>query len=185
MRVIGGKWKSRKINRLLRGSHGSFIRPTTDRIKENIFNILENLDVSNRIIGAKVLDIFCGTGALGIEAISRGASFCQFIDNSIISRQITLDNIHNFCCENKTRFLLRNALEIGNCDLKKNDIVFLDPPYKKNIAEKTIQKLFQFGWIDKNSLLILEKSKDEIFNSNLHLIDNRIYGNTEILFLKF
>ena len=185
MRVIGGKWKSRKINRLLKRSHNLEIRPTTDRVKENIFNIIENSNVSNQILGSRVLDIFCGTGAMGIEAISRGASFCQFIDKSNISKQITLDNISNFCCENETRFLLKNVLEIGESNLKKNDIVFLDPPYKKDIACKTIQKLLKFKWIDKNSLIVLEKSKDEIFSSNLQLIDNRIYGNTEILFLKF
>lgn len=189
MRVIGGKWKSRKINRLLKRSHRLVIRPTTDRVKENIFNVLENLDISNKIVGARVLDIFCGTGAMGIEAISRGASYCQFIDKSLISKKITLDNISNFCCENETRFLLKNVLEIGDRDrdsnLKNNDIVFLDPPYKNDITDKTIQKLLKFGWIDKNSLIVLEKSKDEIFSSNLQLIDNRIYGNTEILFLKF
>ena len=82
MRVIGGKWKSRKINSLYKASYNPFIRPTTDRVKENIFNILENLEVGNPILGARVLDIFCGTGAMGIEAISRGASFCSFIDYS-------------------------------------------------------------------------------------------------------
>ena len=79
MRVIGGKWKSRKINILLKVSQNSIIRPTTDRVKENIFNILENLDNGNKILGARVLDVFCGTGAMGLEAISRGASFCHFM----------------------------------------------------------------------------------------------------------
>ena len=91
MRVVGGKWKSRKINQLLKNDHYSIIRPTTDRIRENIFNIIQNLDVKHQIEGANVLDIFCGTGAMGIEALSRGASFCQFIDNSPISSQITLN----------------------------------------------------------------------------------------------
>ena len=87
MRVIGGKWKSRKINEHFKLSHNKVIRPTSDRVKENIFNILESLDIGNPIVGAKVLDIFCGTGAMGIEAISRGANFCYFIDKSLISRQ--------------------------------------------------------------------------------------------------
>ena len=69
MRVVGGKWKSRKINQLLKNDHYSIIRPTTDRIRENIFNIIQNLDVKDQIEGANVLDIFCGTGAMGIEAI--------------------------------------------------------------------------------------------------------------------
>ena len=72
---------------------------------------------------------------MGIEAISRGAAFCFFIDKSLISRQITLENIHNLSCENETQFLLKNVLEIGVCNHEKNNVIFLDPPYKKNIAE--------------------------------------------------
>ena len=185
MRVIGGKWKSRKINGLFKQSHNKIIRPTSDRVKENIFNILESLDIGNPIVGAKVLDIFCGTGAMGIEAISRGANFCHFIDKSLISRQITLENINNFSCENETQFLLKNVLEIETCNHEKADIIFLDPPYKNNIAESSIIKLSKFGWIDENTLIILEKGKDECFRSSFQLIDRRIYGNTEILFLKF
>ena len=86
MRVIGGKWKSRKINEHFKLSHNKIIRPTSDRVKENIFNILENLDIDNKIFWSKVLDVFCGTGAMGIEAISRGATFCHFIDKSLISK---------------------------------------------------------------------------------------------------
>ena len=143
MRVVGGKWKSRKINQLLKNDHYSIIRPTTDRIRENIFNIIQNLDVKDQIEGANVLDIFCGTGAMGIEALSRGASFCQFIDNSPISSQITLNNIKNLRCENETNFLLTNVLEIGGYGLKKGDVVFMDPPYKKRISEVVIQRLLQ------------------------------------------
>ncbi len=185
MRVIGGKWKSRKINGLFKVSHNKVIRPTSDRVKENIFNILENLDIGNPIFGAKVLDIFCGTGAMGIEAISRGAIFCHFIDKSFISKQITLENINKFSCEKETQFSLKNVLDIGVCNHDKADVIFLDPPYKNNIAEASLQKLSEFGWIDNNTLIILEKGKDEIFGSRFRLIDNRIYGNTEILFLKF
>ena len=185
MRVIGGKWKSRKINEHFKKSYNKFIRPTSDRVRENIFNILENLDIGNSIFGAKVLDVFCGTGAMGIEAISRGAAFCCFIDKSLISRQITLENIHNLSCEKETQFSLKNVLEIGVCNNGTADIIFLDPPYKKNIAEVSILRLLKFGWIDKNTLIILEKGKGELFKSGFKLIDSRIYGNTEILFLKF
>ena len=185
MRVIGGKWKSRKINEHFKKSHNKFIRPTSDRVRENIFNILENLDIGNSIFGAKVLDVFCGTGAMGIEAISRGATFCHFIDKSLISKQITLQNIHNLSCEKETKFSLKNVLEIGVCNHETADVIFLDPPYKKNIAEVSILRLSKFGWIDQNTLIILEKEKDESFKSGFKLIDKRIYGNTEILFLKF
>ena len=185
MRVIGGKWKSRKINEHFKKSYNKFIRPTSDRVRENIFNILENLDIGNSIFGAKVLDVFCGTGAMGIEAISRGAAFCYFIDKSLISRQITLENIHNLSCEKETQFSLKNVLEIGICNHEAADVIFLDPPYKKNIAEVSILKLSKFGWIDENTLIILEKGKDEYFRSGFKLIDSRIYGSTEVLFLKF
>ena len=174
IRVIGGKWKGKKISFRL----DSNLRPTTDRAKETVFNWLGK-DLS----GYSCLDLFAGTGAMGIEALSRGASFCQFIDNSPISSQITLNNIKNLRCENETNFLLTNVLEIGGYGLKKSDVVFMDPPYKKRISEVVIQRLLQNGWIDKDSLIILEKNKKENFNLDAHLIDNRIYGNTEILFL--
>ena len=185
MRVIGGKWKSRKINEHFKLSYNKLIRPTSDRVKENIFNILENLDIDNKIFGSKVLDVFCGTGAMGIEAISRGATFCHFIDKSLISRQITLQNIHNLSCEKETQFSLKNVLEIGVCNHETADVIFLDPPDKKNIAEVSILRLTNVGWRDENTLIILEKGKDECFKSGFKLIDKRIYGNTEILFLKF
>ena len=185
MRVIGGKWKSRKINEHFKLSYNKVIRPTSDRVKENIFNILENLNIDNKIFGSRVLDVFCGTGSMGIEAISRGATFCHFIDKSLISKQITLQNIHNLSCEKETKFSLKNVLEIGVCNHETADVIFLDPPYKKNIAEISILRLSKFGWIDGNTLIILEKGKDENFNSGFKLIDKRIYGNTEILFLKF
>ena len=185
MRVIGGKWKSRKINGHFKISHNKVIRPTSDRVKENIFNILENLDIGNPIFGAKVLDIFCGTGAMGIEAISRGATFCHFIDKSLISKKITLENIHNLSCEKETQFSLKNVLEIGRCNHEKADVIFLDPPYKNNIAEASLLKLSKYGWIDENTLIIFEKERDGYLGSGFKLIDRRIYGNTEILFLKF
>ena len=130
MRVIGGKWKSRKINEHFKLSYNKVIRPTSDRVKENIFNILENLNIDNKIFGSRVLDVFCGTGSMGIEAISRGATFCHFIDKSLISRQITLQNIHNLSCEKETQFSLKNVLEIGVCNHETADVIFLDPPYK-------------------------------------------------------
>ena len=185
MRVIGGKWKSRKINEHFKLSYNKLIRPTSDRVKENIFNILENLNIDNKIFGSKVLDVFCGTGSMGIEAISRGATFCHFIDKSLISRQITLQNIHNLSCEKETQFSLKNVLEIGVCNHETADVIFLDPPYKKNIAEVSILRLSKFGWIDENTLIILENGSEECFKSGFKIIDKRIYGNTEILFLKF
>ena len=184
MRVVGGKWKSRKLNKLLKITKNSIIRPTTDRVKENIFNIIDNLDTKNLISGARVLDIFCGTGALGIEAISRGASFCHFMDQSLVAKKITEDNIKNLSCEANSKFTLINVLELGLSLEGKNDIVFLDPPYGKNLAENTINTLLKNGWINKKSLLILEKDKDELFQLDLRLLDKRRYGNTEILFIK-
>ena len=182
MRIISGILKGRKILE----PTDKHTRPLKDLTKESLFNLIshsKNFDFKMK--SAKVLDIFCGTGAMGIEAISRGAIFCHFIDKSFISKQITLENINKFSCEKETQFSLKNVLDIGVCNHDKADVIFLDPPYKNNIAEASLQKLSEFGWIDKNTLIILEKGKDEIFGSGFRLIDSRIYGNTEILFLKF
>ena len=81
MRIVGGKWRRRKLDSSFKLKNQSIIRPTSDRVKENIFNVVENLRTGNPLKGAQVLDLFCGTGAMGLEALSRGAHFCHFIDN--------------------------------------------------------------------------------------------------------
>ena len=180
MRVIGGKWKRRRLESSFELEKKNIIRPTSDRIKENIFNIIENLKTGNPLLGARVLDLFCGTGAMGLEALSRGSYFCHFIDNYVGSKRITLNNISKFGAENHSKFTLANILKLNNNDDIMSDIVFLDPPYGKNFGEKTIKILLKNGWVNEDAIFILEKETENKISCNLKIIDQRQYGKTEI-----
>jgi len=180
VRIVGGKWKRTRLENLSNLDRNSLIRPTSDRVKENIFNILENFKRGNPLLGARVLDLYCGTGAMGLEALSRGSCFCHFIDNSLDSKRITQNNISKFDAENYSKFTLANILDLKyNKDLR-SDIVFLDPPYGKNFFKKTISDLLKNNWVNENAIFVLEKESKINLSCDLDIIDQRKYGKTEI-----
>ena len=180
MRIIGGKWKRRRLEGSFELEKQNIIRPTSDRVKENIFNIIENLKTGNPLLGARVLDLFCGTGSMGLEALSRGSCFCHFIDNYVGSKRITLNNITKFGVENHSKFTLADVLQLKNSDDLMSNIVFLDPPYGRNLGEKTIKVLLKNGWVNEGAIFILEKEIERKLSCNLKIIDQRKYGKTEI-----
>ena len=183
MRVIGGKWKRRRLESSFDLKKLPMIRPTTDRVRENIFNIIENLNTGNPLVGARVLDLFCGTGAMGLEALSRGAEFCHFMDNSIEAKRISLENISKLGAEKYSLFTMINILDLKNNDDISSDLVFLDPPYGKNLGEKAIAVLLKYGWVNKDAIFILEKETRNELSCDLKIIDQRKYGKTEIIIL--
>ncbi len=184
MRIIGGKWKRRKLNSSFNLKNSITIRPTTDRIKENIFNIVENLNNDNPLLGARVLDLFCGTGALGLEALSRGANFCHFIDNSPEAKRITLENINKLGTEKHVLFTRADILGLSINNNFESDIVFLDPPYGKDLCEQAISVLLKQGWVKRNAIFILEKEVSKKLNCDLRIIERRQYGKSEINILR-
>ena len=184
MRIISGSYRGKKIHE----PKDVKTRPLKDLTKESIFNIINHsnkfdIDLKN----SKILDLFSGVGSFGIECLSRGVKTVVFIESysgvlPILKKNlINLNTVKNYEIIEKNIYDDKTFLSLKN----KFDIIFLDPPYKNNIAESSILKLSKFGWIDENTLIILEKGKDECFRSSFQLIDRRIYGNTEILFLKF
>ena len=180
MRVIGGKWKRRRLESSFGLNKASIIRPTTDRVKENVFNIIENLNSGNPLVGARVLDIFCGTGAMGLEALSRGADFCHFVDKSIMAKRISLQNIINLGAEKSSQFTMIDILDLSHNNDLASDLVFLDPPYEKNLGEKAMSILLKYGWVKRNAIFVLEKEIKSELSCDLKLIDQRKYGKTEI-----
>jgi len=180
MRVIAGSAKGTKLI----APNGTETRPTVDRIKETIFNIIAPM-----IYDSAFLDLFSGTGAIGIEALSRGAKYAVFVENNkdcIVIMSKNLDNakfvdraqIVNATCESAIRnFTLQN---------KKFDIIFLDPPYNKNCAEQTIEAIMNGGILNDEGLLIVEQATTEpkpIFNS-LEIVKEKKYKTTSVYFLK-
>ena len=180
MRIVGGKWKRRKLESSFNLKKPIIIRPTADRVRENIFNIIENLNSGNPLWGARVLDLFCGTGAMGLEALSRGAGFCHFMDNSSLSRRITQENISKLGAEKHSIFTMTNILNLNQNHDDRNDIVFLDPPYGENFGERTIPVLLKFGWVNEGAIFILEKEAKTKLICGLKTIDYRRYGKTEV-----
>jgi len=181
LRVISGKAGGLR----LRSLSGLSTRPTADRIKESLFNIIDPV-----VKGAKVLDLFAGTGALGIEALSRGAEFAVFIDKTRESISIIKDNLKHTKLEHLAELYLTD-FEAGLCKLsclnKNYDIIFLDPPYGQGHELKAIKKIVEFQLLDKKGIIIVENEKKDELPSELYetiKVDSRDYGRTAVSFYK-
>jgi 16S rRNA (guanine(966)-N(2))-methyltransferase RsmD len=180
LRIISGSARGRR----LLSPPNYRIRPTADRVKEALFNILGNhLDGFDC---CRVLDIFAGTGNLGIEALSRGAAQAIFIDNHKESSALVLKNLRLLGFEEKARVLEKEAIP-ALCYLEKREdpfhLVFIDPPYRLGLEEKVLDYLSASALIDENSLVIVEFSSDEVIPkefASLREFDRRAYGDTAI-----
>ena len=184
MRIIGGKNSGRK----LMVPKGSTIRPTSDRIRESIFNIL-NSYLEHGFNDKVVVDLFSGTGALGIEALSRGAHSVILVDNQPEAIKLIKKNVQMFSEEKNTFVLKRDATRIGPCPnshLNAN-IVFLDPPYGKNFITTALKSLIDNEWLARDALCVIEMSAKETFNCRVEFeqVDERRYGQTMIYVIKF
>ena len=176
MRVISGKFRGRKLV----CPEGLDVRPTTDRVKENLFNLLQF-----RIQDSVVLDLFSGSGALGIEAISRGAKEVWFADQSVKSIAYLKENLRNAEFEGGILTAdFRAALE--RLSGKKFDLIFLDPPYSKGLAEKAIEILVKNDMLSVGGVMDYEHLAAETYApiSGIEIYDSRKYGQTELTLLR-
>ena len=184
MRIVGGKFKGRAIA----APPGRDTRPTSDRAREAVFNILEHAAWSNGVEGRRVLDLFAGSGGLGLEAMSRGAAFALFVETDAGARGAIRDNIEALGLFGTTRIHRRDATDLG---LKPAglgepfDLVFLDPPYGKGLGERALAKLCDGGWITCDAMIVFECGADETFATpGFETLDTRDYGAAKVLFLK-
>ena len=185
MRVIGGKFKGLK----LMPPNDLGIRPTPDRLKEALFSILESKKYNININNSSVIDICSGTGALGIEALSRGANKIYFIDQETKSIQIIQKNISKLKINNEDKIFIKVIKDKSTKALKKInhvfDIVLIDPPYKTKIIEETLQDLKNYNLIKTHSYIFAESSNAEIFDFNgYELLDTKKYGKSKLTILK-
>ena len=159
MRVVGGKFRSRP----LAGPKGEGLRPTADRLREALFNILAHA-YGDPVTGARVLDLFAGTGALGIEAISRGAAYALFVDEGVEARALLRDNVETLGLGGVTRIFRRDATKLGPAHpLEPFSLAFLDPPYGKGLAEKALVSAREGGWLKPQALIVVEEAADAGF----------------------
>ncbi len=184
MRVIGGTLKGRRLSTIKMGANTTNLRPTTDRIKENLFNILFGGKFDLRIEQARILDIFAGTGALGLEAISRGAKTCTFIEKNKACLRVLHANISICGVKSQTSTKIFDATEFPLNFGQPYDLVFLDPPYQKSLGEVAIKSALDSNWISDNALVVLEEGEQKKFLEGFKLEDTRIYGDTVLHFFK-
>lgn len=182
MRIVGGRLKGRS----LAAPSSRDIRPTADRLRESLFNILVHA-YDDPIAEARVLDLFAGTGALGIEAISRGAKFALFVDNGAEARALLRNNVEALGLGGVTKVYRRDATHLGPAHpLEPFSIAFLDPPYAKGFAEKALASLRGGGWLTKGALLVVEEAKAAGFKAleGFEELERRAYDDTELVFLR-
>ena len=182
MRIVGGKFRGRP----LAGPNTKQIRPTADRLRESIFNILTHA-YGDPVTGARVLDLFAGTGALGIEAVSRGAAFTLFVDNGAEARALLRNNVEALGLGGVTKVYRRDATNLGPAHpVEPFSLVFLDPPYGKGLAEKALASLRDGGWLTPEALVVVEEAKAAAFAApdGFAELERRAYDDTEFVFLR-
>ena len=185
MRITGGIYGGRHL--VAPGDMS--VRPTSDRTRQAIFNILRHKDfgIGFTLEGAAVLDLFAGTGALGIEALSHGARWCLFVDDSADSRALQRENIEALNLTGATRIWRRDATDLGPIGPSAGgpfSLVFLDPPYRKEMIPKALAGLKDGGWLAPKALLVVETDATEPLDApGYELLDERDYGETRVRFL--
>ena len=182
MRVVGGRLKGRNIA----APSSRDIRPTADRLRESVFNILI-LAYDDPIEGARVLDLFAGTGALGIEAVSRGAAFTLFVDNGAEARALLRNNVEALGLGGVTKVYRRDATHLGPAHpVEPFALAFLDPPYGRGLGEKALASLRDGRWLTPDALLVVEESKAANFAApdGFEQLERRAYDDTEFVFLR-
>jgi 16S rRNA (guanine966-N2)-methyltransferase len=181
MRVVGGRLKGRNIA----SPATRDIRPTQDRLRESLFNILVHA-YDNPIEGARVLDLFAGTGALGIEAVSRGAAFSLFVDNGAEARALLRNNVEALGLGGVTKVYRRDATNLGPAHpVEPFALVFCDPPYGKGLAEQALSSLRDGGWLVPSALLVVEETTAAFkAPDGFAELERRAYDDTEFVFLR-
>ena len=183
MRVVAGRFRGRALV----APDDMGIRPTSDRVRESVFNILAHGVEDFTLAGARVIDLFAGTGALGIEAVSRGAAFCLFVEEAAEARALIRRNVEALGLTGKTRIFRRDATDLGPAgNMEPYGLAFLDPPYGKGLGEKALAGLVDGNWLKPGAICVLEEKAGLALSlpSGLEQLDSRSWGETEVRFLR-
>jgi 16S rRNA (guanine966-N2)-methyltransferase len=183
MRIVAGRFRGAA----LAAPKTYDIRPTSDRVREAVFNILAHGIEGAEIEGARVLDLFAGTGALGLEALSRGAAYVHFVEENAEARGLIRRNIEALNATGVTKIYRRDATNLGTIGtLRPFSLVFADPPYGKGLAEKALASALAGGWLLPGAIAVVEERADGDFTAppGFELLDRRVYGDTAVYFLR-
>ena len=185
MRIVAGSLKGRAIV----APEGQGTRPTSDRARQAVFNVLEHAAWSEPLDGMRVIDLYAGSGALGFEAISRGAAFALFVETDEEARGAIRENADAYGVMGRARVHRRSATDLGlrpRPDGEPFDLAFLDPPYRKGLGEQTLRGLLDGDWLKPGALVVFERGSDEpeIDTPGYQRLDARDYGAARVLFLR-
>ncbi|MDB6176823.1 16S rRNA (guanine(966)-N(2))-methyltransferase RsmD [Paracoccus sp. Z330] len=178
MRIVGGNLRGLKLAELGDGDARAHLRPTTDRVREAIFNLLINGSFGNPLPDARVLDLFAGTGALGLEALSRGAARVSFVDDGPAARSLIRANVERARAMGVSDIWRRDATRLGDNRGPGYDLVFLDPPYGKGLGERAIASAIGGGWLAPDAVIVWEESRPPQLPAGLSQLDQRRYGDS-------
>jgi len=180
MRIVGGTFRGRA---LVTPQHDG-LRPTSDRVRESVFNILAHGISGFALEGRRVIDLFAGTGALGIEALSRGAAFCLFVEEAPEARALIRTNIETLGLTGATRIFRRDATDLGAVGtMEPYGLAFLDPPYGRGLGEKALVALRDGDWLAPDAVIVLEEraNADVALPDGFVEIDRRSWGETQVV----
>ncbi len=183
VRIIGGTHRGTALAAVGKGDMGAHLRPTTDRTRESLFNVLNGGRFGDPIDDARVLDLFAGTGALGLEALSRGASSVTFVDDGRVSTKLIRENIAKLRRQDDCILITRDATKLGVGE--PHSLIFLDPPYGRELGAKALNAAVEGGWITKNALIVWEENAPQNAPQGFALLEHRRYGDTHISFMEF
>ena len=184
MRIVGGKFRGRA----LAAPNSIATRPTSDRVREAVFNILAHGIDECEIEGAKVLDLFAGTGALGCEALSRGASFCMFVEEDAAARGTIRENVEALGLTGITKIFRRDATDLGPAGKYAGyALVFVDPPYDHGLAPRALASAAAGGWLVPNAVCVIEDRAGTAIDlpPGFAKLDSRTWGDTLVLFARY
>ena len=182
MRIVGGRLRGRALATPRSGA----IRPTADRLRESLFNILAHA-YGDPVTDARVLDLFAGTGALGLEALSRGAEFALLVDTGAEARALQRDNVTALALGGSARIFRRDATALGDIHpLEPFGLAFLDPPYGQGLAERALASAQNGGWLSPGALVVVEEAVAAQFTQPAGFVEleRRAYDDTELIFLR-
>jgi len=183
VRVVGGRFRGRT----LAGPKSDAIRPTSDRLRETIFNVLAH-GYGDPVEGARVIDLFAGTGAMGIEALSRGAAFCLFVEEGAQARGLIRENVEALGLGGATRLFRRDATRMGAAGQNPPaSLVFCDPPYGKDLAPRALKSCADGGWLSPGALVVVEEAQGAgvALPDGFEELERRDYGETKVLFARY
>lgn len=183
MRIIGGRFKGLSLTSVGRGDQAAHLRPTTDRVRESLFGVLQGGRFGSPLHEARVLDLFAGTGALGLEALSRGAQHVTFVENGRVALKLLKANIDKAGVAEETKVLRQDATRLPKAEAAAT-LIFLDPPYGSEKGEASLRSAQQAGWIAKDALIVLEDAVEGRPPDGFQKVEARRFGQTWLTFLR-